>query len=91
MAKKNCNQVHTPTTDNSSPCIDFNYSECITMNRDSKIVKNIPDSSLNDYLTLLENQILILQNKIAALNKKFNALSECCGGNNSDGIGKFEP
>lgn len=91
MAKKNCNQVNTPTTDNSSPCKDFNYSECITMNRDSKIVKNIPDSNLNDYLGLLENQILLLQNKITALNRKFDALSECCGGGNSSGIGTFEP
>jgi hypothetical protein len=91
MAKKNCNQVNIPTTDNSSQCTEFNYSECITMNRDSKVVKNIPDSSLNEYLELLENQILILQNKITALNKKYEALSECCGGNQSSGIGKFQP
>lgn len=87
--KKNCTQVSIPQVDNSSPCEDFNWTECIISNRNSNLVKIAPESNLNEYLDLLEKHILKMQNTIASLTKKVQALQECCGKNQSSGIGTF--
>jgi hypothetical protein len=59
--KKNCTQVKTPEVDNSSPCDDFIYSECVILNRKSELLKNIQDKSLNDYMEKLEGEIRLLK------------------------------
>lgn len=89
--RKNCTQVFIPEVDNTSPCDDFNYSECILVNRDSLLLKNVKDENLNYYMELLENKILKMQNTISLLVKKIDKLQECCGNNINNGIGTFEP
>lgn len=64
MAKKNCGQVNTPEVDNSSPCSDFMYSECVIVNRKSKFIKNVQNHDLNEYLELLENKLIRMQFQI---------------------------
>lgn len=85
--RKNCTQVVTPEVDNSSPCEDFNYSECIIVNRKSNFINNIPGGNLNEYLEIQENKILKMQNTITLLLKKLEVLQQCCSG--SQGIGTF--
>ena len=89
--KKNCTQVTIPEVDNSSPCQDFNYSECIIVNRKSHFIDNIPGEDLNKYLERQENKILKMQNTITLLLKKLEVLQACCGSGGGDGIGTFEP
>lgn len=90
--KKNCTQVTIPEVDNSSPCDDFMYSECVIVNRQSKFIHNVPGGNLNEYLELQENKILKMQNTITLLLKKLEVLQECCGnGGEGDGIGVFDP
>lgn len=87
--KKNCTQVVTPDVDNSSPCKDFNWSECIILNKDSRVVNLPPDSNMNEYIYLLEGEILRMRNEMILIKRKMNALQECCGGGQSSGIGIF--
>lgn len=65
MVKKICGQVNKPTTDDSSPCKEFNYTECVISNRKSDLIKNAKGMNLNEYLTSLEGEIrrLKLENK----------------------------
>lgn len=67
--KKNCTQVAIPQVDNTSPCDDFVYSECVIVNRKSKFIKNIENHDLNEYLTLLENKLITMQLRITKLEK----------------------
>lgn len=68
MSKKIiCGQVNIPETNNTSPCKDFNYSQCIIVDRLSKYVKNVEGANLNQYHELLENKIKIMELKIKTL------------------------
>ena len=59
--KKGCGQVNTPEVDNSSPCDEFIYSECVIVNRKSSLLKNIEGDNLNSYNQKLENYIKVLE------------------------------
>lgn len=54
-----------PEVDNSSPCNDFIYSECVIISRKSDIIKSSKGMTADEYLTNLENEIrkLKLENK----------------------------
>lgn len=62
--KTGCSQVNIPKVDNSSPCTEFIYSECVTVNRRSPVLKNPKDSDLNVYFDLLDKKLMQLNSMI---------------------------
>lgn len=66
MSKKIiCGQINIPETDNSSPCKDFMYSECVKIDRKSNLIRGSKGMTMNEYSIALESEIrlLKLQNK----------------------------
>lgn len=62
--KKTCAQVHIPVVDNTSPCDEFMYSQCVIVNRRSPVLKNPTDSDLNTYHELLDKKLMQLNNML---------------------------
>ena len=86
MTRK-CNQINIPEVDNSSPCDDFVYSECVIVNRKSKILKDIENEDLNNYQLKLENYIKVLELRL----RKAEAFIKYINTNLPDiGIGVYE-
>jgi hypothetical protein len=67
MDKKNCGQVTIPTVDNTSPCDDFTYAQCVIVDRESNFIDHIPNNNLNEYLILLEDKLRRMELTLRAL------------------------
>lgn len=67
MAQKICGQVHIPETDDSSPCTDFQLSQCVIVDRISPLLHNVEGGNLNDYHILMENRIRRLEIQVKLL------------------------
>lgn len=73
--KKGCGQINIPEVDNSSPCEDFIYSECVIINRKSSLVKNIEGYDLNNYSQKLENYIKVLEMRLKKAENMINYIN----------------
>ena len=67
MSHRVCGQVNIPTTDDSSPCTDFQLSQCVIVDRISPLLHNVEGGNLNDYHILMENRVRRLELEIKLL------------------------
>ena len=93
--KTGCSQVNIPEVDNSSPCTDFIYSECVTVNRRSPVLKNPKNSDLNTYFDLLDKKLMQLNSMIIQIKNQqqilIDLINETNTGAESLNIGTWAP
>lgn len=82
----NCNQNEEPTVDNTSPCCDYLYSECLVINRRSDLIKGAKGMSGNEYLAALEGEIRKLRLELKYNRDIVQQLKDVI----PEGIGVFE-
>lgn len=83
---KNCGQTTVPETDNTSPCDEFLYSECIVINRKSSLIRGAKGMTGNEYLDALEGEIRRLKLELKTNNSIIQQLKDII----PTGIGTFQ-
>lgn len=83
---KNCGQTTIPEVDNTNPCDDFIYSECVIINRKSELIKGAKGMTGNEYLAALEGEVRKLNLELRYNRDIVQQLKEAI----PTGIGNFE-
>lgn len=68
MKNTGCGQVNIPQVDNSkSECETLVPSECVIVTRESELLNNLKDGTLDDYLLKVDELIASLMYRISVL------------------------